>query len=63
MSSETDAEFGLEVDLTLLKPLWFLLNQMNNHLSEDSTTCQSIHAAHSALTELFFFVENLVKVG
>ncbi|PIK51868.1 putative zinc finger ZZ-type and EF-hand domain-containing protein 1 [Apostichopus japonicus] len=58
---ETKDDASLGVDLTLLKPLWFLLNQMNNNLSEDSTTCQSIHAAHSALTELFFFVENLVK--
>ncbi|XP_071500526.1 zinc finger ZZ-type and EF-hand domain-containing protein 1-like [Diadema antillarum] len=48
------------VDLTRLKPLWLLLDSMNNRLSADSAP-QSLAAAHRALMELFLMVENLVR--
>ncbi|XP_071963026.1 zinc finger ZZ-type and EF-hand domain-containing protein 1-like isoform X2 [Antedon mediterranea] len=45
-------------DLTLLKPLWVLLNAMD---SKQSDTLKCLPPAHCALTELFLVVEDLAK--
>ncbi|XP_033118945.1 zinc finger ZZ-type and EF-hand domain-containing protein 1-like [Anneissia japonica] len=60
-SDENPSENVMQLpDLTLLKPLWVLLNSMDSKQS-DSLKC--LLPAHCALTELFLVVEDLAKAS
>ena len=48
-------------DLTLLKPLWVLLNKMDGQQSSDSAV-KCLPAVHRALTELFLMAEQQAQV-
>ena len=48
-------------DLTLLKPLWLLLNKMDGAQSSDSAP-RCLPAVHRALTELFLLAEKQAQV-
>ncbi|XP_077980047.1 zinc finger ZZ-type and EF-hand domain-containing protein 1-like [Glandiceps talaboti] len=58
MTSATPVDKSHHPDLTLLRPLWLLLNKMAKETPKDSST-KILPPVQRALTELFLWAENL----